>query len=65
MLHVVQQWLSHTREAKNPIVAQSMRLDASEVWNWRPGEFLVFSLYWKPKEFGSNSGEGMPQEWDR
>lgn len=44
MVHVVQQWLSHTREAKNPIVAQSMRLDASEVWSWRPGEFLVFSL---------------------
>lgn len=37
------QWLSHTEEAKNPVVAQSMRLctSAVQIWHWEPGGLLA------------------------
>lgn len=30
-----------------------------------PGELLVFSQCWNPEEVGSDSHEGVPQQWDR
>ena len=37
---VSQQWLSHTGEAENPVVAKSLRPESSAVpvWCWRPGD---------------------------
>lgn len=47
----------YTKEAENPVVAHSKRE------HWRtPGEGLVSSLGWKPREAGSKTDEGGQQE---
>jgi hypothetical protein len=61
---MVQQWLSHSREAKNSLVPQSMRRDVSAVKAWKiAAEMLVFHLSWKPKEVCSKTiADAFPSE---
>lgn len=57
LIRVLQQWLSHTKKPKNPVLAQSTKM--MELKTQRiPGEHLVFGPCWKPKEAGSTVNEG-------
>lgn len=60
MVWVVPQRLFQTREAKNLVIVQSVRLTSQESQSGTevgkvPGEQLVFSLRGNPKEVGSKS----------
>lgn len=50
-VQLFQHQLAVNRMSKNPVVAQSTRLDVSS--------YLVFSIHCHPKEGGSNTSEGM------
>lgn len=65
MVQVVQQWPSHTGEDRSESNIYSVHKPGCfcslnlvlESWGI-PGELLVFSLHWKPREPTSDSGEG-------
>lgn len=59
VVQIIQHRLAHTREAKNPVVAQFVKRDALSIpiWHQWPERFLENSLLlisvWKPEKLGS------------